>query len=90
MVSGGVHGPGKGVLKRPELQKSSTSHRGKAFLLPKQTAMTQEDINIIMVSNISFASLNLMPKVNTLSLTACLKYTFVLSHLDNIFREGLS
>ena len=29
VVYGGVHGPGKGVLKRPELQNSSTSHRGK-------------------------------------------------------------
>ena len=29
VVSGGVHGPGKGVLKRPGLQKSSTNHRGK-------------------------------------------------------------
>ena len=29
VVSGGVHGPAKGILKRPGLQKSSTSHRGK-------------------------------------------------------------
>ncbi|GKA30316.1 hypothetical protein Tco_0716621 [Tanacetum coccineum] len=52
---------------------------GKASLQPKRTPMTQEEIDAIMVSNIIFASLYIRLKVKTLSLAACLKYTFALS-----------